>query len=110
MNRFSPVDQTISPRRFGLHFFLMLRRPPRSTLFPYTTLFRSGRVRLRQTHIASRNHGGNGMLVYHLADSVLQQNHELVKRLDLALQLDAVDQKDRNRNAFLAQSIEVRVL
>src|SRR3972149_6426595 len=26
-------------------FFLMIRRPPRSTLFPYTTLFRSGRVR-----------------------------------------------------------------
>src|SRR3712207_9002678 len=25
-------------------FFLMIRRPPRSTLFPYTTLFRSGRV------------------------------------------------------------------
>src|ERR1039458_7229883 len=23
------------------HFFLMIRRPPRSTLFPYTTLFRS---------------------------------------------------------------------
>src|SRR5439155_25533193 len=33
-----------------LYFFLMIRRPPRSTLFPYTTLFRStvavaGRVR-----------------------------------------------------------------
>src|SRR2546423_8863669 len=27
-----------SSRRF---FFLMIRRPPRSTLFPYTTLFRS---------------------------------------------------------------------
>src|SRR5438132_4904990 len=27
-------------------FFLMLRRPPRSTLFPYTTLFRSMYVRL----------------------------------------------------------------
>src|SRR3712207_8586639 len=26
-------------------FFLMIRRPPRSTLFPYTTLFRSGRRR-----------------------------------------------------------------
>src|SRR5438552_17472672 len=25
-----------------LLFFLMMRRPPRSTLFPYTTLFRSG--------------------------------------------------------------------
>src|SRR3712207_7850842 len=26
---------------FILFFFLMIRRPPRSTLFPYTTLFRS---------------------------------------------------------------------
>src|SRR2546429_5208028 len=26
---------------FSLFFFLMIRRPPRSTLFPYTTLFRS---------------------------------------------------------------------
>src|SRR2546428_9472235 len=26
---------------FGIFFFLMIRRPPRSTLFPYTTLFRS---------------------------------------------------------------------
>src|ERR1017187_8223845 len=25
----------------GTKFFLMIRRPPRSTLFPYTTLFRS---------------------------------------------------------------------
>src|SRR5256885_16120345 len=30
-----------------LFFFLMIRRPPRSTLFPYTTLFRS-RLLLRQ--------------------------------------------------------------
>src|SRR3712207_8121559 len=28
-----------------LFFFLMIRRPPRSTLFPYTTLFRSARAR-----------------------------------------------------------------
>src|SRR5258708_14445794 len=27
-----------------LFFFLMIRRPPRSTLFPYTTLFRSVRL------------------------------------------------------------------
>ena len=26
---------------FLVFFFLMIRRPPRSTLFPYTTLFRS---------------------------------------------------------------------
>ena len=29
-----------------LLFFLMIRRPPRSTLFPYTTLFRSERLRV----------------------------------------------------------------
>src|SRR3712207_8162116 len=29
------------PLRSTLFFFLMIRRPPRSTLFPYTTLFRS---------------------------------------------------------------------
>src|SRR2546422_5475004 len=35
-------------------FFLMIRRPPRSTLFPYTTLFRSdlgGRPRLLHRHL-----------------------------------------------------------
>src|ERR1039457_25034 len=48
-----PTSSRISPkavyykhvRKFsgfsGLYFFLMIRRPPRSTLFPYTTLFRS---------------------------------------------------------------------
>src|SRR2546430_17247718 len=30
--------------RFLFFFFLMIRRPPRSTLFPYTTLFRSPRA------------------------------------------------------------------
>src|SRR5690242_20931957 len=31
-------------------FFLIIRRPPRSTLFPYTTLFRSCAI-LRQVHL-----------------------------------------------------------
>src|SRR3954464_16104480 len=37
---------------FPLFFFLMIRRPPRSTLFPYTTLFRSDRksTRLNSSH------------------------------------------------------------
>src|SRR2546427_3917529 len=33
-------------------FFLMIRRPPRSTLFPYTTLFRSC-PRLQKSRIAT---------------------------------------------------------
>src|SRR2546427_8886996 len=36
---FSPLVSTICYSIF--FFFLMIRRPPRSTLFPYTTLFRS---------------------------------------------------------------------
>src|SRR3712207_7288474 len=36
-------------------FFLMIRRPPRSTLFPYTTLFRSAAERIGQ---------GNGVGVH----------------------------------------------
>src|SRR3712207_9015922 len=32
-----------------MFFFLMIRRPPRSTLFPYTTLFRSVRAQ-KQAH------------------------------------------------------------
>src|SRR5438132_12086752 len=36
---------------FFSFFFLMIRRPPRSTLFPYTTLFRSHHL---LPHIAER--------------------------------------------------------
>src|SRR3712207_8663240 len=32
---------------YRVFFFLMIRRPPRSTLFPYTTLFRSSPDRAR---------------------------------------------------------------
>src|SRR2546430_9708678 len=35
-----------------MFFFLMIRRPPRSTLFPYTTLFRSAR-KLSATEVVS---------------------------------------------------------
>src|SRR6266550_1420700 len=38
-----------------LFFFLMIRRPPRSTLFPYTTLFRSPE---RLDHRAGRDGDG----------------------------------------------------
>src|SRR5947209_10515413 len=38
------------PMTFHLFFFfcLKIRRPPRSTLFPYTTLFRSGQALVRR--------------------------------------------------------------
>src|SRR2546426_4562261 len=39
-------------------FFLMIRRPPRSTLFPYTTLFRSADVRVSRPFAA---HAGSSI-------------------------------------------------
>src|SRR3712207_8066675 len=50
----------------------MIRRPPRSTLFPYTTLFRSAQVQLR-AHGAGVpcevRSGADGGLVLALADA-----------------------------------------
>src|SRR3712207_8771427 len=43
-------------------FFLMIRRPPRSTLFPYTTLFRSDDVTIMHVHNAPQ--GTNGPIVF----------------------------------------------
>src|SRR2546429_5308603 len=49
---------------FPLFFFLMIRRPPRSTLFPYTTLFRSapaaGDLRARDRRAALRRRASSG--------------------------------------------------
>src|SRR5438309_7995687 len=43
-------------------FFLVTRRPPRSTLFPYTTLFRSHRYAGRVEHRpAAVHHGRRGL-------------------------------------------------
>src|SRR5207249_10979850 len=39
-----------------LFFFLMIRRPPRSTLFPYTTLFRSRMVLAAEGRKANDSH------------------------------------------------------
>src|SRR5437870_12535026 len=49
----SAVSTSTSTCPYCSFFFLMLRRPPRSTLFPYTTLFRSNvapRPELSVTH------------------------------------------------------------
>src|SRR3712207_8300126 len=44
-------------RQIYVFFFLMIRRPPRSTLFPYTTLFRSLRGGGDLAAVVQRQHG-----------------------------------------------------
>src|SRR5260370_40534140 len=41
----------------------MIRRPPRSTLFPYTTLFRSGLVQTTGDTLELQNNAGDNLLV-----------------------------------------------
>src|SRR3712207_7359561 len=55
-------------------FFLMIRRPPRSTLFPYTTLFRSENGLTRQ---AMRR----GMTVLAFVDQLANDHPQLAGRL-----------------------------
>src|SRR5438105_13946560 len=66
-------------------FFLMIRRPPRSTLFPYTTLFRSRRAqRLVLDRLAHPQTGGR------LAPPRLRSEEhtsELQSRVDLVCRL-----------------------
>src|SRR2546422_3256442 len=84
------------PRRSSF-FFLMIRRPPRSTLFPYTTLFRSPLI-LADVRLLPGNSGGplgdaagrvvgvNTMILRGLARSE-EHTSELQSRLHLVCRL-----------------------
>src|SRR3712207_7346688 len=63
-----------------LFFFLMIRRPPRSTLFPYTTLFRSARgARGILLHL---------LLVLHVGDRAAKMDLQLGERVAAARIVD----------------------
>src|SRR6266436_7939452 len=72
-------------------FFLMIRRPPRSTLFPYTTLFRSPD--------ASRGVGGRGRRRW-AGGLRRSEEHtsELQSRLHLVCRLLLEKKKNHNTN------------
>src|SRR3712207_9005414 len=71
-------------------FFLMIRRPPRSTLFPYTTLFRS----IEQEEL--------DMMEKNLQDEIRILHDEVKKRViqmlqNQTLRADAYDEYGRER-------------
>src|SRR5216684_6932290 len=77
-----------------LFFFLMIRRPPRSTLFPYTTLFRSPAGLRRPPAARPRRHregGGDerGMAFRSVPRRPRSEEHtsELQSRLHLVCRL-----------------------
>src|SRR6266498_5359170 len=62
-------------------FFLMIRRPPRSTLFPYTTLFRSKMSGQIAAELVGANPGPAAHLRSEEHTSELQSRPHLVCRL-----------------------------
>src|SRR6266478_8721753 len=66
---------------FCFFFFLMIRRPPRSTLFPYTTLFRSRPTTTGPAASPSRCSPGSAPTRSEEHTSELQSQSNLVCRL-----------------------------
>src|SRR3712207_8842995 len=62
----------------------MIRRPPRSTLFPYTTLFRSDPLRPRDDRGVHPDHGAVGV----------QERSAAVAGVDRRIRLEEVFERD----------------
>src|SRR5256885_11217725 len=54
----------------------MIRRPPRSTLFPYTTLFRSEKVVFLSIHADSLHPSLRGAMIYIPGERYVQGSYE----------------------------------
>src|SRR6478609_9804099 len=81
-------------------FFLMIRRPPRSTLFPYTTLFRSAR-QPGDERVLHRARGARSLAAHRSEEhtSALQSLAYLVCRLLL-------EKKNKNTNHTLLKKTQ----
>src|SRR5438034_5780796 len=77
-------------------FFLMIRRPPRSTLFPYTTLFRSIRPPVA---VGVEEHGAPIVIVFVGEPGLRSEEHtsELQSHSDLVCRLLLEKKKATNR-------------
>src|SRR2546426_12308372 len=90
------ASRTASPAEF---FFLMIRRPPRSTLFPYTTLFRSqdpdpggaGQPKSKLHRLISRGSARSPTHHYNQRDSLPSLNSPGGAMIDVLPKADRVD-------------------
>src|ERR1035438_10617509 len=97
-------------RRLLCFFFLMIRRPPRSTLFPYTTLFRSHRAPSHEAAGASRRHdrANAGRSEEHTSE--LQSLRHLVCRLLLEKKKTMTKQRGDVGGNIASEGHVVRVI
>src|SRR2546426_9946162 len=79
-------------------FFLMIRRPPRSTLFPYTTLFRSRQLAEFLLPPGARDDFADAGAEPHRADARSEEHtSELQSPCNLVCRLLLEKKKDRGR-------------
>src|SRR2546427_6050109 len=96
----------------------MIRRPPRSTLFPYTTLFRSHRLEELARHVVRRAGARRGVvqragLRFGERDELLQRSEEHTSELQsqsnlvcrLLLEKKKIVQRSWSSNATLTPSV-----
>src|SRR5258708_36374089 len=99
-------------------FFLMIRRPPRSTLFPYTTLFRSHRtaaqpdagrerrlIEIAQRHVLGDAHAWHARVPERLlgqTEGAMQPNFSARRGIEFAVDMDST----RDRLALADQGFD----
>src|SRR5207249_11892423 len=86
---------------FFIFFFLMIRRPPRSTLFPYTTLFRS-RFRIETLGVHHRRERVGEDLELGRWRSE-EHTSELQSRFDLVCRLLLEKKKHQSRSHIIGR-------
>src|SRR5690242_21797100 len=87
---------------FFVFFFLMIRRPPRSTLFPYTTLFRSrGRLRIDHPCTRERRPHVRRVAIAAIVDAERSEEHtsELQSHVNLVCRLLLEKKKNNNEKS-----------
>src|SRR5258708_16486270 len=78
-------------------FFLMIRRPPRSTLFPYTTLFRSLDGHLPARHPDAAAMRGHERRLRDRKSTRLNSSHQIISYAVFCLK-----KKNRRSSAFVS--------
>src|SRR5438874_3449233 len=93
-----------------MFFFLMIRRPPRSTLFPYTTLFRSHHLAswLGQKYGPLKTSCRQRICTPRLPASRSEEHtSELQSRRDLVCRL-LLEKKNKTKNTTILKNKETR--
>src|SRR6266850_6313371 len=107
---FNTEGTVVAP--LSIFFFLMIRRPPRSTLFPYTTLFRSRFCACPRAPTSSSSPPGAGASRSEEHTSELQSPCNLVCRLLLEKKNKTIlifaHPKKKNKNNKLRLNLEDR--